>query len=627
MTAFTDDYVNSNGKSYCKRQVQLEISDELKSSGIITKFVFYLIKKDLIIGLNHKYRNKIVILSSNSKDWIKFIEQCRKRLEQKRVETNDIDLILDTIDSNYRLISGFDDITVNNTIYEDSKHTPTQKKERIPISFDEWRVTLRQKYRALQNKVNELFPEIWKPLEFTLSVKSILNIKDCTLPFIGIILGPPGAVKTLTIKLLRGYRLVFYTDNFSAKSFVSHNTSVKKEELQEIDLLPKIKNKLFLTPELSPTFSKRDDELNEILGIITRIADGHGYESDSGAQGHRGYNGEYMFTWLGAAVDIPRKVHKLIGTLGPKLYFYRLPNKENKDEEVYLEKLIDSDNFEKNFEQIKKLLIDYIQWHENCPIGEILDDSNNLVKIIWDSEKDDKQTLRYIVRLAKLLAHLRGVVPTWETRDTQGSEYAYTFSTKEEPDRAMIQLRNLARGHALSKGRNYITSDDVLIVIETVLSTASRERVIIFDCLLKHNGQLTAREIQDFLHITAPTALRTMTEFTALDLVDELSLGSEENSPKQIQLKQDFSWFLTEEFKKLRSAFGKEYIKEYLEEKQSKRLKTENEDLDYYGEHKEKNTPTLNNFYNTEQEYCNKYYPIMIYNKNQFAIQLHQKYE
>jgi len=249
-----------------------------------------------------------------------------------------------------------------------------------------------------------------------------------------------------------------------------------------------------------------------------------------------------------------------------------------------------------------------------------------LVKINWNSKKDDKQTLRYIIRLAKLLAHLRGVVPTWETRDTQGSEYAYTFSTKEEPDRAMIQLRNLARGHALSQGRNYITIDDVLIVIETVLSTASRERVFIFDCLLKHNGQLTAREIQDFLHITAPTALRTMTEFTALDLVNEISLGSEDNSPKQIQLKQDFSWFLTEEFKKLRSGFGKEYIKEYLEEKESNWLKADDEDLDDYGKHKEKITSTFNNFYNTEQEYSKECYPITIYNKNQFAIQLHQKY-
>jgi hypothetical protein len=100
-------------------------------------------------------------------------------------------------------------------------------------------------------------------------------------------------------------------------------------------MLPKIKDKLFLTPELLPTFSKKEDELNEILGIITRVLDGHGYESDTGAQGHRGYNGKYKFVWIGAAVDIPHKVHKLLGTLGPKLYFFRIKT-QNKDEKFYL---------------------------------------------------------------------------------------------------------------------------------------------------------------------------------------------------------------------------------------------------------------------------------------------------
>ena len=32
--------------------------------------------------------------------------------------------------------------------------------------------------------------------------------------------------------------------------------------------------------------------------------------SDSGAHGHRGYDEDIMFTWAGAAVDIPYKVYK-----------------------------------------------------------------------------------------------------------------------------------------------------------------------------------------------------------------------------------------------------------------------------------------------------------------------------
>lgn len=193
-------------------------------------------------------------------------------------------------------------------------------KQSIVDSSEDWQVQLVSKYQNLKNVCNDNLPGLWDSLEFELSIQKILNIKDCTLPFVGIILGRPSSLKTVGIEMFRKWINTFYTDSFSAKSMVSHSTAVKKEELAKIDMLPKIKNKYLLTPELSPTFAKKDDDLIEILGILTRILDGHGYESDTGAHGHRGYNEPIMFVWAGAAVDIPYKVHKYLGTLGPKLY-------------------------------------------------------------------------------------------------------------------------------------------------------------------------------------------------------------------------------------------------------------------------------------------------------------------
>ena len=150
---------------------------------------------------------------------------------------------------------------------------------------------------------------------------------------------------------------------------VSHSTAVKKEELAKIDMLPKIKNKFLLTPELSPTFAKKDDDLIEILGILTRILDGHGYESDTGAHGHRGYNEPMMFVWAGAAVDIPYKVHKYLGTLGPKLYFLRLPNNSHSEADYYNNLDID---FGDKLDRIRIALFDYLEWFESCP--DMIDD-------------------------------------------------------------------------------------------------------------------------------------------------------------------------------------------------------------------------------------------------------------
>ena len=133
-------------------------------------------------------------------------------------------------------------------------------------SSEDWYSQLVSKYENLRDVCNDNLPGLWDSLEFELSIQKILNIADCTLPFAGIVLGRPSSLKTVGIELFRKWHHVFYTDSFSAKSMVSHSTAVKKEELAKIDMLPKIKNKYLLTPELSPTFAKKDDDLIEILG-------------------------------------------------------------------------------------------------------------------------------------------------------------------------------------------------------------------------------------------------------------------------------------------------------------------------------------------------------------------------
>jgi hypothetical protein len=431
-------------------------------------------------------------------------------------------------------------------------------------TFEEWQTILLEKYENLRNIVKYYLPNLWDSLEFELSIQKILNIKDCTLPFAGIVLGRPSSLKTVGIGMFRKWKQTFYTDNFSAKAFVSHSTAVKREQLQEIDLLPKIKNRLFLTPELSPTFTKKDDDLIEILGILTRVLDGQGYESDTGAHGHRGYNGEYMFVWVGAAVDIPWKVHKYLGTLGPKLYFLRLPNTDKKEDD-YVEQ-IDTDDFVSKTKLIEQVLIDYLNWFERCP-GASPDGTTEkenkiaIAKVTWNFEKDDKQTKRFIVKLGILLGNLRGIIPTWETRDSQGIDYAYTFATIEDPDRAIHQLRNLARGHALSQGRNYITIEDISLVIKVVFSTASKERVTIFDLLLNFGGELTTTQIVDYLNTSPNTAKRTIAELKAIGLVIVEDIKSERGEPqKRMTLDDQFGWFLSEEFRELkRLAYRKNF--------------------------------------------------------------------
>jgi DNA-binding transcriptional ArsR family regulator len=414
------------------------------------------------------------------------------------------------------------------------------------ITPEKWQLTSQEKYQNLYNVVQNKMPEIWPGLEFALSILRILNIEGCTLPFIGIILGRPSSGKTVIIDLLRKWYCSFYTDNFTARSFVSHSTAVaSKEDLVEIDLLPKIKDKMFLTPELSPTFTAKDDDLTQLLGIITRIADGHGFVSDSGAHGHRGYDENIMFVWAGAAVDVPYKVYKVLGNLGAKLYFFRMKFEDKTDNQLLTQATTDQE-FNIKFKEIQNALFDYLKWFEIGP-GLIWNDDKPLPKIKWDKSKDDREAMRYIVRLAVLLSHLRCVAKTWETDDSQGSGYAYSVSQPEDPSRAITVLSNLARGHALLTGRNYITVEDIPVVVKTVMSTAQIERVSLFSLLIANNGKLTTRNILESLNISKPTALRTMAELKAIGLVDIEEEGQQHPPSKQIVLRPKFGWLLEDD--------------------------------------------------------------------------------
>ncbi len=438
------------------------------------------------------------------------------------------------------------------------------------ISVEVWRTGVEERYKELKRVVDAKIPEIWSGLEFALSSLKILNIHGCTLPFIGIILARPSSYKTVVLNLFKPWYNTFYTDSFSPKAWITHTTAVDSEdELMKIDMLPKVKNKHFLTPELAPIFTVDEKDLGLILGTITRIADGHGFGSDSGVHGHREY-GDTMFVWTGAAVDIPHNVYKILSGLGFKIYFYRLPYKEKTEDEL-LEWSINGGEFNKKKSDIGSALYDYLGWSEIGPTL-IYDQQSDLYKMQWDDERDDRDARRWIVRLAMVLTHLRCIAQTWRDKsDSTGSTWGFHVTQPEAPERAMEVLRNLARGHALSYGRNFITMEDIPIIVKTVLSTAHLDKVGLLFFLISNKGKATTEEIRKFLNVTRPTALRNMTELEVTKLVDveEVNVtGSPTNPPyttKSIKLKKKFNWMLDEEFQRLREDFAPVDNREFLE--------------------------------------------------------------
>ena len=108
-------------------------------------------------------------------------------------------------------------------------------------------------------------------------------------------------------------------------------------------------------------------------------------------------------------------------------------------------------DFTEKVDKISSALMDYLEWFDMCPDLK-LDEESGLYKMTWDSQRDNPKAKRYLIRLGRLLAHMRGVANTRETYDSSGTSYAYTFATIEEPDRAITQLRNLTERSCIVAG-------------------------------------------------------------------------------------------------------------------------------------------------------------------------------
>jgi hypothetical protein len=400
------------------------------------------------------------------------------------------------------------------------------------VNFEQWQETIKSN-----------FPELLFAGEVGLAIIAQILIKEITNPFALVLVDVPSAGKTITINFFSEIEgLTYASDKFTPASFVSNATNVKKEKLAEIDLLPRLKYKLFLIRDLSTLFSKRDDDLNECLGLLTRVLDGEGLNTDSGVHGQRQYVGEYLFMVLAGSTPIPPRVWKMMGNLGSRLFFLNMNSKEKSEAELanqlttlaYKEK-------EKICRQATK---DFLLTLWNA----------NQAGVEWDKAQDTQANKLIIARSARLLAKLRGVINVWRDKGEQGEEYSYYSPVIEKPDRINQLFYNLCRGHALVCGRTQINSQDLRLVVELAADSAPTIRARLFRKLLENNGVMKTGEVEAALQCSKTTALKEMETLKILEIcyITQDSYGVVGEPEKTLYLIKDFDWFLSDECKKIR---------------------------------------------------------------------------
>ncbi|HLN89050.1 MAG TPA: primase C-terminal domain-containing protein, partial [Candidatus Binatia bacterium] len=398
-----------------------------------------------------------------------------------------------------------------------------------PITFDEWK-----------NTIQNNFPDLWFYAEAAASVAATLNIKDVQ-PLALVLQGVPSGGKTTVLDFFCDFPLSHATDKFTARSFVSHVAQKSEEELKKIDLLPRIKGKVLLTPDLTTLFGAKAEDLQETFSLLTRVLDGRGLTIDSGVYGARGYKGDYHFTWLGATTPIPHRVWDLFGNLGARMYFLQVL-KHNRSNQDYIDNL-KLKNYRKKVDECNIATLRFLKgiWQPE--------------RIEWDGSNDSDDLIEKLVQTAKIVTRLRGKINVVVKDDQQGrQETFFSEAIIEEPDRCLQALYALMRGHALLQGRRSISIDDLPVVLDVALSSAPWDRILALSFILSNNT-VTTSQLQSALRCSRGKAIRTMETLKLLDLVKVgntiiQTYGGEQHG-FEMSLKKEFKWFQSDEFKQL----------------------------------------------------------------------------
>lgn len=348
----------------------------------------------------------------------------------------------------------------------------------------------------LQETIRANFPFLILHFAAALAVVCVLGLRKPWRPLTLVFEGLPGPGKSLTLTCVLGAsseevkERLYRSDKFSPASFVSQNASIGKSKLKRVDLLPRIKDRVLITPELAPTFRGKRDQVEERFSILARVLDGRGLTTDSGTHGRRGYEGNYVFTWLGATTPLSPTAFEAMASVGNRLFFFdTAPPRPGLKE---LAKLAMQGGSAANEEACARAVEDLLEHY--------------FTTHLMDDDDDDgpgllsRPTLE--LREASVIASAAWMIARLRAREPGAEEYEY---------RLVENLTLLAQGRAAAEGFSKVLSEHLAVIRHVAISSARPElRPLIAGLLLDSQGTLDVGEVEELSDCSRATALKRM---------------------------------------------------------------------------------------------------------------------
>jgi len=378
------------------------------------------------------------------------------------------------------------------------------------------------------------YPGLGPAVRAALAVFGSLALAQRTKPLTLIFEGASGSGKTTVLQMVFPIKdskvdLVYRSDKFTPKAFVSHAASVKKENLDKIDMLPRLRNKVLVTKELAPIFRGRQEDLTETFSILISVLDGKGFISDSGIRGRRGYDRPIIFNWLGATTPLPPGTYRLMSQLGNRILFFEIDAPApHQDDLLAFAKSDTGSQAETDCQKVvNDLLAGFFLDH---PIGSVAPGSIKIPDHLSEQ----------LVQWASLLVKGRAEIKS--ERAFAGAAWEPVAALPAEvPYRVIEYFKELARGHALIQGRAEVNEDDLELVAHVAISSIPGHlRPLVRE--LRETGSVTTADCKRACRVSSPTARRYLKELSVLG-IGKLTKGeTNENSQDVIRLSRDFAW-------------------------------------------------------------------------------------
>ncbi len=406
---------------------------------------------------------------------------------------------------------------------------------------------LRQGVDRARGLVEEHFPGLWPAVEVGLSVCATVLLADNSNPVAVIYEGPASGGKTTVINMFSSHPLCYRSDNFTPAAFVSHAANRTMTDLGKTDLLPRIRHRVLVTPELAPIFRGKETDLTRTFSTLTRVMDGQGYVTDSGTHGQRGYKGDYMFAWLGGTTPFEDPVWRLMAQLGSRLFFLTMEAQQDTSEDALVAS-VKGLSYQERVRECQRVVADVLneliaphrgkcpEAHPDCPARAVQ----------WPAGADPETVVRGIARWARLVAALRSI-PVREGDEDRGRS-SYAPAQDEAPQRAFAVLRNLAGGHALLMERRQLAVEDLPPVARVALSSVGRTASRVLRGMIARGvAALSAKDVQGLLGARHhETARRVMEDLGQRDVFTYVA-----GSPIQLCLAEEWTWLVAREFRTL----------------------------------------------------------------------------